>query len=128
MKFCSLADRIYFYSYRFTLKTPSKKTADETVPYWMAAIVFCHLLGAALLMGLARIPKETVIIIFILAVIILFAGAHYYYISKKNGKRIVKECSGITGERTSVIIGGLIFLETLAFPIICGIFLRLFHL
>jgi len=127
MKFCSLTDRIYYYSYCFTLKTPSRKTADETVPYWMAAIVFCHLLGAAILMGLAGIPKETLRIIFILPVIILFAGAHHYYISKKNGKRIIKECRGITGEKTSVVLGGLIVLETFAFPIMCVIFVRLFR-
>ena len=126
MKRCSLIDRIYYYSYCFTIKTPSKDSPDMTVPYWMAAIVFCHLLGVAILMGLTHIPRGTVIVIFVSIITILFAGAHYYYISKENAKRIIKECSGITGERVSVVIGGLIVLETFAFPIMCVILFRLF--
>ena len=127
MKFCSLADRIYYYSYRFTMRTPSKKSPDATVPYWMAAIVIFHLLGITILMRPAHISRGTVNIVFILVIAILFAGAHYYYISKKNGEKIIKKYSGIAGERTSAIIGGLIVLETFAFPIMCVIFVRLFH-
>jgi len=112
------------------MKTPSKKRPYTATADWLATTVFFHLVGlliSANLFGIPRIPRGTATIVFASVILVLFVGAHWYYTWKKNGERIVKECSGITGEKASAVIGGLIALETFAFPITCVILFTLFH-
>jgi len=130
MKRCSLADRLYYYCYRFVMKTPSRGTAHGSVTTLLATTVLFNLVGLHLISTLVvRIPslRSGAFPIILFSVIIILFGGAYYYILKKNGERIVKECSRICGERASVIIGGLIVVETYVFPFTCAILAGYFH-
>ena len=56
--------------------------------------------------------------IILVGMFVLVAIMGYYYEFKKNGERIVKHYSGKIGERRSVVIGYIIFIETFSFPFI----------
>jgi len=86
MKRCSLTDRIYYYCYRFVLKTPSRDDPYVNTTQWVATVVFFHLAGLVAIATLKDIPRlhnGVLAIIVVSLLMIAFAGTNDYYISKK---------------------------------------------
>ena len=122
MKYLSVIDRIYYYIYSFIKKTPSKDSAYESAAMFMPAIVGVHVITILMFIikYMLRIQflRDDAKLIIVIGGVFLCVGSYYYYISQKNGERIVKKYMGVINERRSVIIGALVFFETILFMFI----------
>jgi hypothetical protein len=106
------------------MKTPRR---DE--PYVMAVTIIAHMIGINTIVLLLFIKSQTgiqiargnAIIGILLLYVLLFSLTAYYYDWKKNGERIVKYYKGKMDASVSVVIGYIIFFESLLLPFIIGI-------
>jgi hypothetical protein len=120
----SLFDRIYYCIFNFFMKTPRR---DE--PHVMAVTIIAHMIGINTIVLLLFIKSQTgiqiargnAIIGILLLYVLLFSLTAYYYDWKKNGERIVKYYKGKMDASVNVVIGYIIFFESLLLPFIIGI-------
>ena len=121
MKLLSVFDYIYYCVYKIIMKSPSKDVPHRAVVVFMVMIIGIHavfLYNVIADLACIVIAHSSEKIIIIVGTFVIIAMMAYYYDFKKNGERIVKHYSGKIGERRSVAIGYIIFIETFSLPFI----------
>jgi hypothetical protein len=121
MKCLSVFDYIYYCVYKIIMKSPSRTQPHVSSIVFLAIMIVIHALFLFLwikaLVGI-DVEHSTVKIIILLSTFFSIAVLAYYYDWKKRGERVIKYYADKIGERKSVVIGYIIFFETLFFPFI----------
>jgi hypothetical protein len=76
-----------------------------------------NVMGLKIPLGYGKLLVTSMAFVFI-------AFMYYYFILKKNGERILVEYAGRINERFRFVVGCLIFIEALLFPLIYGMLMR----
>lgn len=124
-RYSSAMRYIYFYLYRFFLRTPSKGAASESAAILAPFVLLVHLLTLCLAAGLLleihlAIPHLKTIVGAAIASSCVWSYVRYE--CTKRGTELIDSLSSVNPVRRSEIIGGVIFFETLLFPVVLAFF------
>lgn len=115
-------NRIYCFVYSFIRKTLSRDMAHEMAAMFLALMIVMHVMALFMVFGLltgnSRLFSGNAQTTLVVSTLSLFAVSLFYYVGKKNGARLVKQFGERTDSRSSVLIGGGIFVETLCLPLL----------
>lgn len=119
MKLLSIFDYIYYCVYKILMKSPSRDAAHVSSVTFLTTMIgihatFIYLIIADKMNLNIKYNKIVIMLIMFITAGILF----YYYILKNNGKKIVKYYKDKAGDKHSVLIGNIVFIETFLFPFI----------
>ena len=126
-----IIDFIYYCIYKIFLKSRlTRKDAHSPTIVFISMMIDVHALyfflwvKAKAGLDIAHSTGKVIIVLIFVFTIILFI---YFYVWKKNGEKAIKYYSGKIGEKKSVVIGYIIFFETLFSPFIVWGFIYLWQ-